>query len=123
MVTITVRTGFNASHSVQIGPGSRETPHGHDWLVEVEVGADELDEHGLVMDFHQLERILGECLADFQGALLDELPEFADRNPTAEQVARTIFERVNARLSEDNRRLVRTTVWETHTCGATYRPA
>lgn len=122
MYAITVRARFKAAHSVQIGTGPREAPHRHDWLVEVEVGARELDRHGLVMDFHALERLLGACVADFRGALLDELAEFAQASPTAENLARAVFRRLEARLTDERCALMRTTVWETEGCTATYRP-
>jgi 6-pyruvoyltetrahydropterin/6-carboxytetrahydropterin synthase len=121
MYAITVRARFKAAHSVQIGTRPREAPHSHDWLVEVEVGAHELDRDGLVMDFHALERLLNECLADFQGALLDERADFAPSSPTAENVARTVFGRLEARLPDERCVLVRVTVWETESCAATYR--
>jgi 6-pyruvoyl-tetrahydropterin synthase len=122
MYTISVRTRFNAAHSVETGTGPRERPHRHDWIVEVECAA-ELDRSGLVMDFRVLARLLEACTADFQDALLDELPAFAASNPTAENVARTVHERLEARLPAGGPRLVRTTVWEAEGCTATYRPA
>ncbi len=122
MHTIAMRARFNASHSVRIGTGPRETPHGHDWLVEVELGAATLDRHGLVMDFHRVERLLGECLTDFQNALLNALPDFAESNPTAENVAHAVHRRLEARLPQGGCTLLRTTVWESEQCSATYRP-
>ena len=122
MYTIGVRARFNASHSVRIGSGPRETPHNHDWIVEAEVEGDVLDRHGLVMDFGWLERVLGECIADFHGALLDELPDFAEANPTAENVAHAVYRRLEARLPDGRGTLARVTVWEAEGCSATYRP-
>jgi 6-pyruvoyltetrahydropterin/6-carboxytetrahydropterin synthase len=123
MLSVTVRVRFNASHSVQIGAAPPETPHGHDWLVEVEIAAAELDRHGLVVDFRRVERLLDECLADFHGALLNELPAFAEADPTTERIAETIHRRLDEKLRGAHGRLARTTVWETDACGATYRPA
>jgi 6-pyruvoyltetrahydropterin/6-carboxytetrahydropterin synthase len=123
MYTICVRTRFNAAHSVENGAGPRERPHRHDWIVEVECAAAELDRYGLVMDFRVLKQLLEACTADFRDALLDELPAFAALNPTAENVARTVHERLEARLRAGGPRLVRTTVWEAEGCSATYRPA
>jgi 6-pyruvoyltetrahydropterin/6-carboxytetrahydropterin synthase len=120
MFTIAVQARFNASHSVLVGAGPREAPHGHDWAVEAEVGAERLDANGLVIDFHRLERLLTESLTEFDGALLDELPDFADANPTAENVARTIFGKLEARLPQGRCTLRRITVWETPTCSASY---
>jgi len=122
MFTITVRTRLNASHSVQIDQAPREAPHAHDWLVEVELGAAKLDRHDLVIDFHRVERVLRECLRDFDGALLDELPDFAGVNPTAERLAEAVFKRLDARLPNEPCTLLRATVWETETCAATYEP-
>jgi len=122
MFSVTVRTRFKASHSVQIGAEPRETAHGHDWLVEVEAAADALDHHGLVIDFHRVEHLLDECLEDFRGARLDELPAFAAVNATAENVAHTIHRRLDERLRGSGVRLMRTTAWETDSCGGTYRP-
>jgi 6-pyruvoyltetrahydropterin/6-carboxytetrahydropterin synthase len=122
MFTITVHTRFNASHSVQIGRAPREAPHNHDWLVEVELGAPQIDRHDLVADFHRVERLLDECLRDFNGALLDELPDFAGVNPSAERLAEAVFKRLSARLPDEPCTLLRATVWETDTCAATYRP-
>ena len=121
MYTIDVRARFNASHSVRIGTGPREAPHNHDWLVEVEVAADALDRHGLVMDFGRLERLLAECIAEFHGALLDELSDFAESNPTAENVAHAVYRRLEARLADGRGTLARVTVWEAEACSATYR--
>ncbi len=126
MFAVAVRARFSASHSIKVGAGPREAPHAreapheHDWTVEVEVGAETLDRHGLVIDFRRVERLLTECLAEFDGALLDELRDFADSNPTAENVARTIFGKLDARLPQDRCTLRRVTVWETPTCSATY---
>ena len=115
-------TGVQTCALPIFGARPREAPHSHDWLVEVEAGANELDRDGLVMDFHALERFLKACLADFQGALLDELADFARSSPTAENVARIVFGRLEARLPDERCALVRVTVWETENCGATYRP-
>lgn len=121
MYTIAVRARFSASHSVEVGAAPREAPHGHDWSVEAEIGAETLDRHGLVLDFHRVERLLAECLAGFDGALLDELPDFAEANPTAENVARAIFGKLEPHVPRGRCTLMRVTVWETPTCSATYR--
>jgi 6-pyruvoyltetrahydropterin/6-carboxytetrahydropterin synthase len=73
------------------------------------------------MDFRRLGRFLEECTADFHGALLNELPAFAESNPTAENVARTVYGRLEGKLAEDRATLARVTVWEAEGCSATYR--
>jgi 6-pyruvoyltetrahydropterin/6-carboxytetrahydropterin synthase len=120
MHTIAVRARFSATHSIRVGSAAREAPHGHDWTVEAELGAETLDRHGLVLDFHRVERLLAECLADFDGALLNELPRFGEVNPTAENVARAIFDKIEPHVPRGRCTLMRVTVWETPTCSATY---
>lgn len=122
MYTIAVRARFDASHSVRIGTAPREAPHAHEWVVEAEVAADALDRDGLVMDFVRLRGVVQDCIAGFHGALLNELPEFAELNPTAENVARTIYGRLDGQLGEDRATLAGVTVWEAEGCRATYRP-
>ena len=54
---IAVQRRFTARHAVTID-GVEEEPHAHDWHVQVEVRG-ELDDEGLLIAFHLLERALG----------------------------------------------------------------
>jgi len=47
---------------------------------------------------------------------MNELPEFAAQNPTAENIARFIFDRLKTTLPE----IASVSVWETATSCATY---
>ena len=51
MYTIEVETGFFGFHQVAKPDGEMEPLHSHNWQVKVQVGSEELNEWGMVMDF------------------------------------------------------------------------
>jgi len=93
--------------------------HGHNWRVKVTVGAAKLDAIGVVMDFHELERLLDELISPLHNRHLNETKPFASLNPSAENVALHVGREL--KLPEDVR-LLSVKVWETDTNSAVYRP-
>lgn len=112
---ITIAREFSASHQLRLGDGSLEPLHGHNWHVEVTVGAEKLDDIGVVMDFHELERLLDPIIAAMHNTHLNDLPEFESRNPSAENVALHIAQ--SLRLP-DGVELRTVEAWETASCRA-----
>jgi len=110
---------FSASHQLAMYDGSLELLHGHDWVVKVTVTADELDKIGVVMDFHELERRIDAILEPMRDRRLNDLPAFANRNPSAEQVARHIAQGLGL---VEGVSLSEVEVWETPDNSASYRP-
>jgi 6-pyruvoyltetrahydropterin/6-carboxytetrahydropterin synthase len=94
---LTVESEFCAAHAIVIR-GVREPVHGHNWKVTVAVCGSELDADGLLFDFHEVERVLGEVLGPWRNADLNAAREFQQVNPTAECVARTIALEMQGRL-------------------------
>ncbi len=86
MFRVEVTGVFSAAHAISIG-GRRERLHGHDWHVTAVVEGSELDDDGLLVDFHALELSLGALCARFHNGNLNETPPFDQVNPTAERVA------------------------------------
>jgi 6-pyruvoyltetrahydropterin/6-carboxytetrahydropterin synthase len=112
---ITITRDFSASHQLKLYDGSLEPLHGHNWHVVVTVGADKLDSIGVVMDFHELGRLLDEIVKPMHNAHLNDLPAFKTRNPSAENVALHIGQTIQL---PSNVRLVHVEVWETPDCRA-----
>ncbi len=82
---------FAAAHTLRGTGGPCARNHGHNWRVTVVVEADELDEHGMVVDFLALKAGLRRILDRYEHRDLNEIEPFdAALNPTAENVARTI---------------------------------
>jgi 6-pyruvoyltetrahydropterin/6-carboxytetrahydropterin synthase len=121
MYALTVLGDFSAAHSLPSSGSKCERLHGHNWKVEVQIWAEELDASGMVIDFHELKAMTGEILEELDHRLLNELPAFQQRNPTAESLAQYIYERLAARLPGGRAKLDRVRVWESETTAASYR--
>ena len=115
---ITTTRSFSAAHQLKLYDGSLEPLHGHNWRVKVTVVADRLDAIGVVMDFHELERLLDAILAPLQNSHLNDTAEFASLNPSAENVAYHVG-RMLALPSAVRLRSVE--VWETDSNSALYQ--
>ena len=89
---ISVVAEFSAAHQLRLYDGSLEPLHGHNWRVVVTVVATKLDEIGVVMDFHDLERRLQQVIGPFHNQNLNEVIPFVEINPSAEKVAEYIVQ-------------------------------
>ena len=98
MFTVTVGTNFTAQHQLTLPAGEKEALHEHNWVVRSAVAAEDLDETGLVIDFHWLEAKIKEVISPLEGARLEELACFGDINASAENVAKYIYDRVEPLL-------------------------
>ncbi len=124
MFTISVQDEFCAAHALTIA-GSVEPVHGHNFRVVLTLEGPELDDDGLLCDFHTIEFTLRELLDPFRNANLADLPPFDSINPSAECIARFIaqamHERVGASLAP-HARIASVSVTEAPGCRATYYP-
>jgi 6-pyruvoyltetrahydropterin/6-carboxytetrahydropterin synthase len=98
LFTISVETGFRASHQLTLPDGSKEPLHEHDWRVVAQAGSDKLNAMGLVMDFHHLRDLLDSVLSQFQDTAMEQHPCFARNNSSAENVAKYVYTSVEGRL-------------------------
>jgi 6-pyruvoyltetrahydropterin/6-carboxytetrahydropterin synthase len=101
---------FSAAHQLRLYDGSLEPVHGHNWRVEVTVRSAKLDSIGVVMDFHELERLVDKIIEPMHNTHLNTLSAFVDMNPSAENVALHI--RQSLQLPKGVT-LSRVEVWET----------
>ena len=85
------------------------------------MSAEQLDATGMAIDFSELKAMTGEILEELDHRLLNDLPPFRQQNPTAENLARYIYERVAERIAEGEVKLDRVRVWESETTAASYR--
>lgn len=122
MYTLKVEGAFEAAHRVVNYPGKCDRLHGHNWKVEALVKGTELDELGMLVDFKAIKGALKAALERFDHRFLNELEPFASGiNPTAENLARIIFEALEKSpvLVRDSH-LAAITVYETPTSSVTY---
>ena len=119
---ITTTRTFAAAHQLRLYHGSLEPLHGHNWRVKVTVAAPTLDPIGVVMDFHELERLVDAIIAPLHNRHLNEVAPFSSElNPSAENVALHVGRTLSPRLPQGVR-LVSAEAWETDENSAVYRP-
>ena len=95
MYEIEVRAAFEAAHFIDGYDGKCARLHGHNWEVVAVVRGEKLDGLGMLIDFKILKAELKKVLDEFDHRFLNELELFATENPTAENIARKIFERLS----------------------------
>lgn len=104
MFSLRIERTFSAAHAIIIG-GVREALHGHDWRVRMTVEGDQLNEEGLLCNFHLLERVLDSAIAPLRDSNLNDVDVLVGINPTAENVALYLASTVAGNLPPDVRRL------------------
>ena len=121
MHKVGVKARFSAAHSLREYGGNCEKLHGHNWLVELVCGSDELDNLGMVMDFRALKKALGEAIGRLDHSFLNEVEPFNEINPSSENIARHIYEEISSRLPSGKPvKLVSVRVWESEDSWAEY---
>jgi len=121
MYLLIVREDFSAAHRLLSTGGKCAELHGHNWKIEVQVWAEELDESGMAIDFHDLKAQTREIVEGLDHRYLNDLPAFQRQNPTAENIARHIYEGLVQRLGTGRVEMDQVRVWESETTAATYR--
>jgi 6-pyruvoyltetrahydropterin/6-carboxytetrahydropterin synthase len=120
MYEVTVKKTFSAAHRISDIGGRCEALHGHNFLVEVSVAAESLNEEGLLIDFRILKRWTEEVLDHLDHKFLNDLDYFKKRNPSSEQIARYLYDKIDERARTEKAHLSRVTVWESENSCATY---
>lgn len=132
--SVAARIEFCYGHRLLGHAGRCRHPHGHNAVAEVEVRTAALDSRDMVCDFGDLRRIVGAWVDreldhkmilsrddPLVGALraLGEPVCVIDANPTAERIARLVYDAAAAAGLP----VVRVTLWETPSSSATYGEA
>ncbi len=122
MFTARVKDSFSAAHRLREYDGDCERLHGHNYKVEIAVQSSKLDTMGLVMDFRDLKNLLKEVLSELDHQYLNDLPAFAEINPSAEHIALHIFNSLSGKVHAPVE-LMEIIVWENdNTCVSYSRP-
>jgi 6-pyruvoyltetrahydropterin/6-carboxytetrahydropterin synthase len=123
MYEVTIIKSFSSAHLLaQIG-GKCEELHGHNFKVEVTVGAMDLKETGLLIDFRVVKKWLGEILEQMDHKHLNELPFFSGINPSAENIAKYIYESMEQKVRASGVNVARVKIRESENAAVTYIPA
>ena len=118
---LTVRAEFEAAHKIENYPGKCARLHGHNWIVEAVVRGFELNELGILIDFKVLKSELKKVLNEFDHQYLNELKIFSGKSPTAENLAKIIFEKLSeSEIFSGSTKLFATKVYESPKSCVTY---
>ncbi len=117
---LTIEMDFCASHILHGHPGKCARLHGHNWTVEATVTGKTLDSIGIAIDFQDVKTALKPIIEYLDHYHLNDLPEFQNQNPSAENVSRFIYQALKQKLPSEIH-LDSITLWETDRCRVTYR--
>ena len=121
MYKVSVEQHFDAAHYLRDYHGKCENLHGHRFKVVVTLKAEKLNEIGLAYDFAELKCHMGEILAQFDHTCLNDVSPFDKLNPSSENIAATIYDRLKPRFSGEVT-LDSVEVWESPQSCVTYSP-
>ena len=124
MFEVSVDESFAAAHNLRNYHGKCEDLHGHNYKVRVTLAGKGLDATGLLYDFVHLKKVIQGVIRGLDHKYLNELKPFDTLNPSAENLARYIYDETARQLlsSANGAGVSSVTVWETDTSAATYRP-
>jgi 6-pyruvoyltetrahydropterin/6-carboxytetrahydropterin synthase len=124
MYEVSVDETFAAAHNLRNYKGKCENLHGHNYKVRVTLSGKELDSTGLLYDFVHLKQAIQGVIRSLDHTYLNERVPFDVLNPSAENIARYIFDETAKQLpkSPNGAEIVSITVWESDVTAATYRP-
>jgi 6-pyruvoyltetrahydropterin/6-carboxytetrahydropterin synthase len=119
---VMIERNFSSAHQLRGYKGKCENLHGHNYKIEIYARGSELNNIGLLVDFGELKEAADEVVAYLDHRNINELPPFDEElNPSAENLARYILERVASRVGDDRVSVYKVRCFETPTSVATYQ--
>jgi 6-pyruvoyltetrahydropterin/6-carboxytetrahydropterin synthase len=96
MYRISKKMEISAMHQLSLDYESKcENPHGHNWIVTVEISGHKLNNNGMLIDFTAIKELIHSKM-DHKN--LNKIFKF---NPTAENIAKWIAVRIDEFLSDE----------------------
>jgi 6-pyruvoyltetrahydropterin/6-carboxytetrahydropterin synthase len=122
MFEVMIERNFSSAHQLRGYKGKCENLHGHNYKIEIYARGRELDNIGLLVDFSELKTAADEVVQYLDHRNINELPPFdVELNPSAENLARYILERVASRVGDERVQVYKVRCFETPTSIATYQ--
>lgn len=120
MYEVIVKTGFSAAHQLRCYDGKFENLHGHNWTAIATVQASELDKMEVGVDFILLKEKVTAILSKLDYQNINEVPPFDEKNPSAENIAKWVFDQLAGELNSEIVWVKRVEIKEFDDCGAAY---
>lgn len=108
---------FDAAHSLNRAPAGHKCRalHGHSYRVDIHITGEVDPQHGWVMDFGDLRKIVNPLIDELDHHHLNDIPGL--ENSTAEGLAKFLWDRI----APDLTLLSAVVVWESDTSRCIYR--
>lgn len=120
MYEVEIIAGFAAAHRLMNYNGKCEHLHGHNYRVHVTVRAPSPGDGGMVIDFGDLKKATNAVVDRLDHAFLNEIAPFDKIDPSAENIARFLFDEISGYLDDRGNLLHSVSVWESDSSRATY---
>ncbi|MGB4755060.1 MAG: 6-carboxytetrahydropterin synthase QueD [Fervidobacterium sp.] len=116
MLCVVKEFTFDAAHNLVSYHGKCEKLHGHTYKLQVVV-CGEKDEEGMIIDFIELKELVEENALKYldHSYINNNIPQ-----PTAENIAEWIWDRLEPNLKSDRCKLIEIRLWETPTSYVVY---
>src|ERR1700752_1616611 len=124
MYEVSVDETFAAAHNLRNYKGKCENLHGNNYKVRVTLAGKELDTTGLLYGFGAMKQVIQGVIRSLDHKYLNELPPFDVLNPSAENIARFVYDQTAKQIpaNANGTGVASITVWESDVTSATYRP-
>ena len=112
MYEVYVATQFEAAHRLlgDFGPATRL--HGHTYRMEVTVRGEHLKDGGVLYDVGRLREVVEELAASLHFRNLNDVPDLAEMNTTAEAVAHYCWDKLAPSLHGQGLDSLTVRIWE-----------
>jgi 6-pyruvoyltetrahydropterin/6-carboxytetrahydropterin synthase len=121
MYTLTTRLEFAAAHRLRGYDGNCARLHGHNWKIEISLTGAKLNEIGMLIDFKEIKKRGNALLSELDHFYLNDIEPFTEElNPTAENIAFYLFQRLSQEFNNEQMWVKAVTAWETDRSAATF---
>lgn len=120
MYEIYVETHFSAAHHLRGYNGDCAKPHGHNWVVEVHIQCNKLNDIGIGIDFRDVKQVVKSVLSRLDHGDLNELPEFTNVNPSSENIASYVYKSLSQEFQNGNAEVTKVRISEAPGVGVYY---
>jgi 6-pyruvoyltetrahydropterin/6-carboxytetrahydropterin synthase len=113
MYELSVSRTFVAQHYLTVpDPGPEGELHSHRYEADLRLRGESLNEYGYLVDIDDVRAALDRVVDRYRDATLNDLPEFAEKNPSAEHFAREFCDRALADLDAGGASEASLRLWE-----------
>ncbi len=120
MYSNVIKQSFSSAHKIEGHSGKCAFLHGHNWVAEIVASCEELNDLGMGVDFADMKAVAKPVIDELDHCYLNELPYFQSHPPTAENVAKYIYDVLEQSFREKNVTIEEVVIWETEGCGVRY---